>query len=161
MHPSAFIISDKFLAEKVPLTLSETGEVMSQYDMTSLKDLGLLKIDLIGSLSLSLISDVSSILKRERGIDLDISDTGHDDPKVFNIIMNGNTLGKGLNLRKKEGIHTFRWKHPPKSWWEAEQPIFVDLNDGYLFLIKKVYPNIPCGGWGIKVSEKDFLKQFK
>ncbi len=113
MHPSAFIISDKSLAGKVPLTLSETGEVMSQYDMAGIKDLGLLKIDLIGSLSLSLISDVSSILKRERGIDLDISDTGRDDPKVFDIIMNGNTLG--IFQLESSGIRALAKKIKPSS----------------------------------------------
>ena len=113
MHPSAFIISDRLLAGKVPLALSETGEVMSQYDMDSIKDLGLLKIDLIGSLSLSLISDVSSILKRERDIDLDISDIKHDDPKVFDIIMSGNTLG--IFQLESSGIRALARKIKPSS----------------------------------------------
>lgn len=113
MHPSAFIISDRLLAGRIPLTLSETGEVMSQYDMDSIKELGLLKIDLISSLSLSLISDVSSVLKKERGIDLDIYNIRHDDPKVFDIIMSGNTLG--IFQLESSGIRALARKIKPSS----------------------------------------------
>ena len=113
MHPSAFIICDGLLAEKVPMTLSETGETMSQYDMDSIKALGLLKMDLISSLSLSLISDVSSILKRQRGIDLDLSNIRYDDPKVFDIMMTGNTLC--IFQLESSGIRALARKVKPSS----------------------------------------------
>lgn len=84
-------------------------------------------------------------------------------------ILNGAELCSGLNLRKKNNIITFRWKHPPKSWWEAKKPIYIDLEkthhilEGipYLFKIKKVYQNIPCGGWGELISKENFIENVK
>lgn len=79
-------------------------------------------------------------------------------------MLNGETLAKGLCLRKKNNIITFRWKHPPKSWWFANKPIYIHLSendwylDKYIFLIKKIYFDIPCGGWGILISKEDFIK---
>jgi hypothetical protein len=64
-------------------------------------------------------------------------------------------------------IITFRWKHPPKSWWFSNKQIYIDLanlygdNKNNLFLIKKIYKKIPCGGWGEIISKEDFLNGFK
>lgn len=93
LHPSAFIISSTDLTKKIPLTLSQTGETTSQYDKDSIEDLGLLKIDLINSLSLSLLEDTASMLKAKRNIDLDIREIRYDDSKTFDLIKNGKTLG--------------------------------------------------------------------
>ncbi|MBA7662380.1 DNA polymerase III subunit alpha [subsurface metagenome] len=93
MHPSAFIVSSSNLAKKIPLALSETGEIMSQYDMNSIEDLGLLKIDLINSLSLSLLEEVADMLRSKRNINLNIREIKYDDEKTFNLIKSGKTLG--------------------------------------------------------------------
>lgn len=60
---------------------------------------------------------------------------------------------------ESSNIKTFRWKNPPKSWWLAEKKIYVDINEDNLFLIKKIFNNIPCGGYGILMSKKEFLKE--
>ena len=93
MHPSAFIVSSSNLAKRIPLTLSETGEIVSQYDMDSIEDLGLLKIDLINSLSLSLLDDAVDMLKSKRNINLNIPEIKYNDEKTFDLIKNGKTLG--------------------------------------------------------------------
>lgn len=85
-------------------------------------------------------------------------------------LLNGKNLAKGLDLRKKKEVFTFRWKNPPKSWWIANKPIYIHLKkqlcgecliDNKIFLIKKIYNNIPCGGWGYLISKEDFLKKFR
>ena len=91
-------------------------------------------------------------------------------------ILNGESIAKGLNLRCKGNYYTFRWKHPPKSWWSSTKPIYIDIkefdrgggdifgklkSEEYIFLIKKIYTNIPCGGWGILIKKEDFIKQLK
>ncbi len=97
-------------------------------------------------------------------------------------LLNGKIIAKGINLREKNGIITFRWKNPPKSWWFAKKPIYIDFKDTQkkifvynkelyyptlrkitkkIFLIKKIYKNIPCGGWGEMISKEDFIKRFK
>lgn len=71
-------------------------------------------------------------------------------------IFNALTLGKGIELRTPENnsknYFTFRWKHPAKSLWTCERPMFFDFGTKKLFRIKKLYPNIPCGGWGVFVD---------
>jgi len=102
-------------------------------------------------------------------------------------LLNGENLCRGLELRNKKGVLTFRWKHPPKSFWFANKDIYIDLNIipisgilkknvelfseeqrefwkdliGKVFYIKKIYNNIPCGGWGELITKKEFLRRFK
>lgn len=112
-HPSAFIISSCSLAKKIPLTLSETGEIMSQYDMKSVEDLGLLKIDLINSLSLSLLGDVADMLKKKRNINLNVSEIKYDDKETFSVMKTGKTLG--VFQLESFGIRTLAKKIKPAS----------------------------------------------
>jgi competence protein CoiA len=90
-------------------------------------------------------------------------------------VLDGKSLCKGLCLRKKSenSFISFRWKNPPKSWWNAKKTIYVDIEDcsmgvwgakikeKLLFKFKKIHPNIPCGGWGILQEKEDFLKWMK
>jgi len=113
MHPSAFIISCTDLAGTAPLTMSETGEIMTQYDMDSIEELGLIKTDLIGSVSLSLISDVTRSLKELRNIGLDMSSVSYDDSRVYDIISRGKTLG--VFQLESSGIRSLAKKLKPSS----------------------------------------------
>ena len=76
-------------------------------------------------------------------------------------LFNAHTIGKGLKLRNEEfkpngsSYWTFRWLHPPKSIWACEKPILIDFGNK-IFRIKKMYPNIPCGGWGFFVNPFQF-----
>ncbi|MBU4450921.1 MAG: DNA polymerase III subunit alpha [Actinobacteria bacterium] len=113
MHPSAFIVSNEDLLRKIPLTISETGEIMSQYDMNSIEDLGILKIDLINSLSLSLIAETADILKNKRNISLNLSDTDYSDSNVYKLMQSGQTLG--VFQLESFGIRTLSRKVKPSS----------------------------------------------
>jgi len=92
LHPSAFIISNTLLNQLIPLTRANTGEIMSQYDMHDIEDLGLLKLDLISSLSLTMIRDVLASIKKTRGIGLNENDIIMDDPLTMEMIRQGRTL---------------------------------------------------------------------
>jgi DNA polymerase III subunit alpha len=113
MHPSAFIISCRDLPGTVPLTLSDTGEIMTQYDMESIEKLGLIKTDLISSVSLSLIRDVIETLREKRNIYINISEINHDDKKVFDAIKSGNTLG--VFQLESSGIRSLAKKLKPSN----------------------------------------------
>lgn len=144
-------------------------------------------------------------------------------------LLNGGTRCKGLRLREKKNLITFRWKSPPKSWWNSNKEIYIDLKqivnklklllnlyekhskihatpiyeqidyeyyspeaelievsypkimdyadttkleiknlknkislfENKIFLIKKIYKKIPCGGWGELISKEDFINKFK
>lgn len=76
-------------------------------------------------------------------------------------VLNGQTFGKGLERRKflGDGKVTFRWKHPPQSWWFAKKPIYLDFGY-YIAKIERLYPKLPCGGWVRMMSKKDFIYSF-
>jgi DNA polymerase III subunit alpha len=112
VHPSAFIVSNSDLSKKIPLTLSETGEIMSQYDMNSIDDLGILKMDLISSLSLGLIADTVRTIKKTRGIHVDMSESAYNDRKVYELMQNGLTLG--IFQLESFGIRTLSRKVRPE-----------------------------------------------
>jgi len=78
-------------------------------------------------------------------------------------LLNGRKIAKNLELRKKNKSYiTFRWKHPPKSWWKAKKPIYLDFGLGFFMIhVRKIYSNLPCGGWGHLLTREDFLKKIK
>ncbi|MDD3520102.1 MAG: DNA polymerase III subunit alpha [Actinomycetota bacterium] len=92
MHPCAFVIIDKEHSGIMPLMISETGDVMSQYPSENIEDMGLLKIDLINSVTLDHISYVSEILAERRGIDMDFLKIPRNDRRVYEMLKEGNSI---------------------------------------------------------------------
>jgi competence CoiA-like predicted nuclease len=72
-------------------------------------------------------------------------------------LLKGEDFAKNMSLRPKERYTTFRWKWPRRSWWNASKPIIVDFLPRGLFWLRKVYPNVPCGGWGTWLTEQAFF----
>ena len=66
VHPSGIVVSPEPLTNWVPLERAAKGLVVTQYDMHPIEDLGLLKIDLLGQRSLSVIADVCEQVRKER-----------------------------------------------------------------------------------------------
>jgi len=93
LHPSAFIISGSDISERVPLMVSHSQEVMTQYDMESIERLGLIKIDIINSLTLDLIEETIKNISASSGTDIDLTSIKYDDADVFKNISSGNTTG--------------------------------------------------------------------
>lgn len=71
-------------------------------------------------------------------------------------LLRGEDFQDNLKLRERNDFLTFRWKWPRKSWWSAQMPIVIDTDEG-LLLVKKLHANMPCGGWGIWITETEFL----
>jgi len=73
-------------------------------------------------------------------------------------IINAEEFVNNINFRYHEnGTTTFRWKHPRKSWWFATKSIVLDCGYGKLFIVKKIHPNVPCGGNGHFVNKEKFI----
>lgn len=62
-------------------------------------------------------------------------------------VFNFKEIIDNFDFYEKRNYTTFRWKHPRQSMWCIRKPLFIDFGDS-LFVIKKLYSNIPCGGWG-------------
>lgn len=92
VHASSMIISDRPLSEIVPLEVTNQGEIVSQYEKESIKDLGLLKMDILGSRSLTVIKKTLEMLK-EKNIDINLNQIPLDDKTTFSALQKGKTLG--------------------------------------------------------------------
>ena len=96
-HAAGVVISENPLNEYVPLqkpTKGEEGSVsMTQYDMDSLSALGLLKMDFLGLINLTILSKTIELVKLNHGIDLDLDSVPLNDVKTFDLLSNGETSG--------------------------------------------------------------------
>lgn len=92
VHASSMIISDRPLSEIVPLEVTNQGEIVSQYEKESIKDLGLLKMDILGSRSLTIIKKTLEMLK-EKNININLDQIPLDDKATFSALQKGKTLG--------------------------------------------------------------------
>jgi len=92
VHASSMIISDRPLSEVVPLEMTNQGEIVSQYEKESIKDLGLLKMDILGSRSLTVIKKTLEMLKEEN-ININLNKIPLDDKTTFSALQKGKTLG--------------------------------------------------------------------
>jgi len=93
MHAAGVVISPQPLKELVPLYKTNRDEVVTQYDMSGLEKLNLLKMDFLGLATLTIISDAIALVRRYRGIDIVIDDIPLDDRKTYEIFSNGYTAG--------------------------------------------------------------------
>ena len=92
MHAAGVVIAPRPIEELVPLCKTSKDEVITQWDMTVIEKLGLLKMDFLGLRTLTVIDDTLTTL-RHQGIDLDLDGVPLDDPAVFSLFCDGRTNG--------------------------------------------------------------------
>ncbi len=90
-HAAGLVITEKPVCEYVPLSKGPKGEVATQYEMDAVAKIGLLKVDILGLKTLSVIEDTLKLLKERRGIE--IKDFPLDDRKTYRLLSNGESLG--------------------------------------------------------------------
>ena len=91
-HAAGVVISKLPIDEYVPLYLSDKGPA-TQFTMTTIEELGLLKMDFLGLRNLTVIRDALEMIRREHGVTIDFAKMGYDDPGVYEMIASGNTSG--------------------------------------------------------------------
>ncbi len=91
-HAAGVVISKLPIDEYVPLYLSDKGPA-TQFTMTTIEELGLLKMDFLGLRNLTVIRDALEMIEREHGAKIDFAKMGYDDPGVYEMIASGNTSG--------------------------------------------------------------------
>ncbi|MBU1122277.1 MAG: DNA polymerase III subunit alpha [Candidatus Omnitrophota bacterium] len=92
-HAAGVVISDKPLIERVPLVRGSEGEAITSYDMESLEKTGMLKMDFLGLKTLTVITESTKIIKRTKGVIVDIAKLALDDKKTFSLLSEANTIG--------------------------------------------------------------------
>ncbi|MBO6769397.1 MAG: DNA polymerase III subunit alpha [Erythrobacter sp.] len=92
-HAAGVVIGDRPLAKLVPLYRDPRSDMpVTQYDMKNVESSGLVKFDFLGLKTLSVLKKAVDLLKR-REIEIDLSQLPLDDPKVYELMKAGNTVG--------------------------------------------------------------------
>ena len=99
--------------EYVPLSRSQDGMLTTQFTMTTLEELGLLKMDFLGLRTLTVIQNTVKALEKNRGIHLDIDRIDYDDKKVFDSISTGKN--DGVFQLESSGMKSFMKELKPQN----------------------------------------------
>ncbi|MEY4530994.1 MAG: hypothetical protein RLZZ156_1715 [Deinococcota bacterium] len=94
IHASGVVIGRERLDNIVPLMRAGSDEgVVCQYDMSSVEDIGLIKMDFLGLRTLSFLEEAVRIIKESKGVSLEPDDFPLDDVKTYELISRGETKG--------------------------------------------------------------------
>lgn len=94
VHAAGVVIAPKPLAHFVPLQRDpKGGKIITQYDMHSVEDAGLLKFDFLGIRNLAILAHSIELVKKTRSITIDIEEVPLDDKKTFEMLARGETEG--------------------------------------------------------------------
>ena len=117
MHAAGVLISPKPVEEYVPLNLGGDNAVTTQYTMTTLEELGLLKMDFLGLRNLTVIQNAERSISKKLGREFSVREINYDDPKVFAYIGTGQT--DGVFQLESAGMKNFMKELKPTSLEEV------------------------------------------
>jgi DNA polymerase-3 subunit alpha len=92
-HASGVVISDRPLVEHLPLCKGTNNEVMTQFTMDKIEELGLIKFDFLGLKTLTVISKTLELIKETRNLNIELDSLPLDDPAVYQLASDGKTTG--------------------------------------------------------------------
>lgn len=112
MHAAGVVISDRNVDSYVPLSRAGDGTITTQYIMTTLEELGLLKMDFLGLRNLTVIKDASRMIKK-KDENFSIDNIPYDDKSVYEYISTGKT--EGIFQLESAGMKNFMKELKPES----------------------------------------------
>ena len=92
IHAAGVVISKEILTDIVPLALSN-DQIVTQFNMTEIEELGLLKMDFLGLRNLTVIQDTIKDIKKNKNIEIDLGAIDENDPKVISQFTKAETVG--------------------------------------------------------------------
>ena len=113
MHAAGVVISRKAVEEYVPVARAQDGTIVTQFTMTTLEELGLLKMDFLGLRTLTVIRDTERAVRESRGIELDLDTIPYDDKAVLDSLGTGHT--EGVFQLESSGMKSFMKELRPQS----------------------------------------------
>ena len=113
MHAAGVVICPKSADEFVPLSRGSDGSVTTQFTMTTLEELGLLKMDFLGLRTLTVIQDAVKFIKKTSGKYIDIDNIDYNDPLVLASIGTGRT--DGIFQLESAGMKNFMKELRPRN----------------------------------------------
>ncbi len=91
-HAAGVVISDKPLVESLPLYKGQNDETLTQFDMTWVEKIGLVKFDFLGLKTLTVLDRAVRLIRESQEKDFDINSIAFADPKTFEMLSRGDTL---------------------------------------------------------------------
>lgn len=92
-HAAGLVISQESLDNYLPLQRTSEGLVCTQFAKETVEEIGLLKMDLLGLRTLTVINNAVSLLKESQGITVALQEIPLDDPAVYELLSTGDTIG--------------------------------------------------------------------
>lgn len=92
-HAAGVVIADKPLVEYMPLHKGKEGEALTQFTMKVLENLGLIKFDLLGLKTLTMIEKALIMIEKNYGVKINLDELTFDDPKVYELFSKADTTG--------------------------------------------------------------------
>ena len=114
IHAAGVVISKEAVDEYVPLSRSADDIITTQFTMTTLEELGLLKMDFLGLRTLTVIDNAVKMVNKRLGEGmLDIETIDYDDKKVYELIGSGKT--EGIFQLESAGMKNFMKELKPEN----------------------------------------------
>lgn len=112
-HAAGVVITSEPIVNYVPLQLNSENFITTQFTKDTVENLGLLKMDFLGLRNLTVIENAVKIIKRTRGIDLNMDEIDYDCKEVYELISNGNT--DGVFQLESAGMQSFMQELKPDT----------------------------------------------
>lgn len=113
MHAAGVVISQKDVSEYVPLSRAQDGSIVTQFTMTTLEELGLLKMDFLGLRTLTVIQNAVHLIEQDTGVHLDMQQIDYNDKKVLDSLGTGRS--DGVFQLESAGMKNFMKELKPQS----------------------------------------------
>ena len=113
MHAAGVVICPEAADEFVPLSRGSDGAIVAQFTMTTLEELGLLKMDFLGLRNLTVIRDAVNFIEQTTGERVDLDNIDYNDPQVLAYIGTGKT--EGIFQLESAGMKSFMKELRPQS----------------------------------------------
>ena len=113
MHAAGVVISQKDVSEYVPLSRAQDGSIVTQFTMTTLEELGLLKMDFLGLRTLTVIQNAVHLIEQDTGVHLDMQQIDYNDKKVLDSLGTGHS--DGVFQLESAGMKNFMKELKPQS----------------------------------------------
>ncbi len=93
IHAAGVVIGREALSSLLPLQKTADGHVITQFAKETVEDIGLLKMDILGLRTLTVLDRAVDIIKRTQRVSLDLDDLPQNDDKAYQLLQSGNTIG--------------------------------------------------------------------
>ncbi|MDF2511019.1 MAG: dnaE [Herbinix sp.] len=113
MHAAGVVIGKESIDEYVPLSKSSDESITTQFTMTTLEELGLLKMDFLGLRTLTVIQNAEKLIHKNGNKEFNIEKIDYSDDKVYDLLSSGKT--EGIFQLESAGMKSFMKELKPRS----------------------------------------------